>query len=306
MKKILLFFWNTFVITKNKVKDFLYYIKDCVYVIFHKAPSVMTCEETVEYILKNNCCVTRFGDGEIKLLKGQNIYFQKSNEQIQKEFSKILSQKTNNLLVCIPAIFDRDQLKPYSDGHRKYWKKHLSYFRKYWYRDLNFDRVYGDAFISRHYMNLRDKETGIEEYFALVKKLWEGKDIIIVEGEKSRLGMGNDLFDGARSVRRILGPSSQCFSKYDELLEEAKKHGKDVLFILALGPSATIMAYDLCVAGYTAIDMGNIDTEYEWYKMKATEKMPIKDKMVYEAGASVGVGGVDDPEYLSQIIAKIC
>ena len=40
--------------------------------------------------------------------------------------------------------------------------------------------------------------------------------------------------------------------------------------------------------------------------MKATKKMPIKDKMVYEAGAGAGVGDVDDPEYLSQIIAKIC
>ncbi len=306
MKKFLLFFWNIFVDTKNKIKDFLYYIKDQVYVIFHKVPNVMTCEETIEYILKSNCCVTRFGDGEIKLLKGQNIYFQKSDKRIQMAYSKILSEKTKNLLVCIPAIFDSKQLSPYSSDYKKYWKKHLSYFRKYWYRDLNFDRVYGDAFISRHYMNLKDKQTGIAEYFDLVKKLWEDKDIIIVEGEKSRLGMGNDLFDNARSVRRILGPSSQCFSKYDELLEETKKYGKDALYILALGPSATIMAYDLCVEGYTAIDMGNIDTEYEWYRMKATKKMPIKDKMVYEAGAGAGVGDVDDPEYLSQIIAKIC
>lgn len=306
MKKILLFFWNTFVITKNKVKDFLYYIKDCVYVIFHKAPSVMTCEQTVEYILKEGCSIARYGDAEIKLTYGTDVRYQVSTPEIQKRLQEVIGSCSENFLVCIPNVFDKKGISVLNDGHKSFWKKHLSYFRKYWYRDLNFDRVYGDAFISRHYMNLRDKETGIEEYFALVKKLWEGKDIIIVEGEKSRLGMGNDLFDGARSVRRILGPSSQCFSKYDELLEEAKKHGKDVLFILALGPSATIMAYDLCVAGYTAIDMGNIDTEYEWYKMKATEKMPIKDKMVYEAGAGVGVGEVDDPEYLSQIIAKIC
>ena len=51
--------------------------------------------------------------------------------------------------------------------------------------------------------------------------------------------------------------------------------------------------------------MGNIDTEYEWFKMQATEKVPIKDKMVYEAGAGEGVGEAHDEKYLSQIIAKI-
>ena len=306
MKKFLLFFWNFFVSTKNKAKDFLFCVKDCVYVLFHKAPRVMSCEETVKYILENNCCVTRFGDGEIKLLKGQSISFQKADERFTREYKKILSGETENLLVCLPSVFSNKERAKYSEADSRYWKKHLSYFRKYWYNDLNFDRIYGNAFISRHYMNLKDKETGIKEYFELVKKLWDNKDIIIVEGEKSRLGMGNDLFDNAKSVRRILGPSAQCFSKYDELLAETKKHGTEALYILALGPSATIMAYDLCVDGYTAIDMGNIDTEYEWYKMKATEKAPIKNKMVYEAGAGTDVGEVEDAKYLTQIIAKIC
>ena len=65
------------------------------------------------------------------------------------------------------------------------------------------------------------------------------------------------------------------------------------------------MAYDLAKEGFYAIDMGNIDTEYEWFKMQATEKVPIKDKMVYEAGAGEGVGEAHDEKYLSQIIAKI-
>lgn len=306
MKKILLIFWNAFINFKNQANDFFHRIADLFYVAFNKPPKVMTCEETVKYILENNCCVTRYGDAEIKLTYGTDVRYQVSTPEIQKRLQQVIRSCSKDLLVCLPNVFDKKGMSILSKGHVNFWKKHLSYFRKYWYRDLNFDCVYGDAFISRHYMNLKDKETGIKEYFSLVKQIWQDKDIIIVEGEKSRLGMGNDLFHNARSVRRILGPSTQSFSKYDELLEETKKHGKDVLYILALGPSATIMAYDLCIAGYTAIDMGNIDTEYEWFKMKATQKTPIKDKLVYEAGAGAGVGDVDDPEYLGQIIAKIC
>ena len=117
--------------------------------------------------------------------------------------------------------------------------------------------------------------------------------------------MGNDLFDGAKSVKRILGPSNQGFSKYNELLNEIKKQDKNSLILLALGPTASVLPYDLCDLGYQAIDIGNIDTEYEWFKMKTKERVPIKDKMVYEAGAGKGVGNVNDEKYNSEIIAKI-
>ena len=78
----------------------------------------------------------------------------------------------------------------------------------------------------------------------------------------SRLGVGNDLLDNAKSIKRILGPSRQAFSKYDEILDEAKKLDKDVLILLALGPAATCLAYDLHKLGYQAVDIGHVDVEY--------------------------------------------
>ena len=306
MKKILLFFWNGFFLLKQKIADIFYLIKDFFYTRAHKAPNIMTCEDTLNYILKNNCCVTRFGDAEMKLASGTDVRYQVSDELIRKRLREVIGSDEKNLLVCIPAVFSNEQLSVMEENQAAFWKKHLARFRKYWYRDLIPGKVYGDAFISRHYMNLKDKKgANTKEYFENIKKLWANKDVIIVEGEKSRLGMGNDLFDSANSVKRILAPSTQCFQKYDELLKEVKKHGKEPLYILALGPSATIMAYDLAKEGFYAIDMGNIDTEYEWFKMQATEKVPIKDKMVYEAGAGEGVGEAHDEKYLSQIIAKI-
>ena len=120
----------------------------------------------------------------------------------------------------------------------------------------------------------------------------------------SRLGVGNDLLDNAKSVKRILGPSSEAFSKYDEILDEAKKLDKDVLILLALGPAATCLAYDLHKFGYQAVDIGHVDVEYEWYRMKAKKKSPIKNKMVHEA-SNDDVGEYHDKKYDSQIIAKI-
>ncbi len=303
MKKILLVFWNLFVDIKTRIRDFLYYIKDFFYTRSHKPPEIMSCVDTVNYILKTGCSVSRFGDAELKLVSGRNVIYQVASPEVRSRLAEVLGSDDDRLLVCLPAVFSDEQLSVRNDA--EFWKKHLAYTRKYWYKDLKDGKVYGNAFISRNYMALKDKSEGIGEYFELIKKIWENKDIIVVEGEKSRLGMGNDLFAGAKSVRRILGPSTQSFSKYDEVLAEIKKHGKDNLILMAMGPTASVMPYDLCRLGYQAIDIGNIDTEYEWYLMGATKKTPVKNKMVYEAGAGAGVGAADDPEYLSQIIAEI-
>lgn len=308
MKKFLLFIWDKLYFIKKGIKDFFHSVCDFFYQIKHKPPKVMSCQETVEYILKNGCSVSRFGDAEVKLISGRKITYQIPTDEIRSRLNQVLGSDKEKLLVCIPSVFSDEQLSDQKDSAVKFWKNHLSYCRKFWYQNLIDGKKYGNAFISRYYINLKDKNfSKISEYFNLIKKLWENRDIIIVEGEKSRLGMGNDLFDNAKSIKRILGPSDQGFSKYNELFEEIKKQDKSSLILLALGPTATILPYDLCDLGYQAIDIGNIDTEYEWFKMNATEKVPIKDKMVYEAGleACSKVGDTDDEKYNSEIICKI-
>jgi glycosyltransferase family protein len=139
-------------------------------------------------------------------------------------------------------------------------------------------------------MSLADKSS-CKKTFDILKKIWDGQDIVFIEGEKSRLGVGNDLFDNAKSIQRILGPVTNAFDKYNELLECAKKVDKAKLILLALGPCATALSYDLFLLGYRAIDLGHADIEYEWFLQGSTEKQPVKNKFVNEAGAGKGVGG---------------
>jgi glycosyltransferase family protein len=214
----------------------------------------------------------------------------------------VLAYDDKRLLVCLPNAFQ--SLSHFTPGDGGYWKKHLARYRKYWYRYTLNNKTYGNAFISRVYMCFNEKDNA-RDYFNALKKIWDGADVVLVEGEKSRLGVGNDLFDNARTIRRILGPSAQAFSQYDNLLAEVKKLEKSALIILAMGPVATVMPCDLLEDGYRAIDLGNIDTEYEWFLRGCTQKMPIENKMVYEAGAGEGVGELNDEVYQAQIIAKV-
>ena len=75
--------------------------------------------------------------------------------------------------------------------------------------------------------------------------------------------------------------------------------------MLALGPTASILAYDLSEIGYRALDIGHIDIEYEWFLQKATEKVRIKEKYTSEAYGGDVVSDEVDQEYTSQIICRI-
>ena len=127
--------------------------------------------------------------------------------------------------------------------------------------------------------------------------------MIFVEGEASRLGYKNDLFENAESIKRIICPAKNAYEKYDEILTECKKQNNDVLFIIALGPVATVIAYDLANTGYRALDLGHIDIEYEWFLKKADKKIPIKDKYVNEVRKGKTVTKLDDTGYKKEIIA---
>ena len=77
------------------------------------------------------------------------------------------------------------------------------------------------------------------------------------------------------------------------------------MILLALGPTATVMSHALFREGFRAVDLGHADVEYEWFLREATERIPIPDKFVNEAGAGEGVGALEDESYQSQILLTI-
>ena len=302
VKKLLLLFWNRFVDVRNALCQKRLYRRDARYVRRHGPPQILSIGETLDRVAHEKLSVSRFGDGEIKLIAGRNISFQKQTAALSDALSDVLQSDDDGFLVCIPDVFDdRGYLL---DAPAAHWRKHLSAFRPVWYDHLHPGKIYGNAFLSRCYMQLRDKSM-CAGYFRQMKQIWDEQDVLLVEGEKSRLGIGNDLFDNVRSLQRILGPVENAFEKYDALFEAAKAYGKDKLILLALGPTASVMSYALFRDGYRAIDLGHADVEYEWFLRGAKTRVPIRNKFVNEAGAGAGVGELEDETYQGQILMKI-
>ena len=298
MKKLLL-----------KIYYYLLAIKDK-FIIFYnknitekrKTPIVMGADETLDEIINNKCSVSRFGDGEFSLIYGESLKFQPANKEISEKLKEILNSDSENHIVCIPNVFR--EIDWATEKAKAYWIKYLRLKRNKIYRILSFNKTYYDALVTRLYMDLKDKSL-VENRFEKIKLLWKDRDVVIVEGEKSRLGIGNDLFDSAKSIERIICPPINAYSKYNEIFNEAIKEDKSKLILIALGPTATVLAYDLCKQGYQAVDIGHIDIEYEWFLNKNSEKCPVKNKYIGEVQNGDIVKDIEDELYFSQIINKI-
>lgn len=258
--------------------------------------------ESLSYIKKNGASVARFGDGEIDLIMGSSIPYQDYSEELARRLKKILQTPSSpQFLVCLPDVFEK--MERYNANARVFWEKHFERYGDFYEQECRSD-WYGSTFLSRPYIDLVDKSQSVI-YFAAIKQLWQDRDILIVEGETTRSGMGNDLFSNARSVSRIVCPSRNAYEHYDEILEKVNQEAQGRLVLAMLGPTAKLLAVDLMVLGHQAIDLGHIDSEYEWYQMKAQHKVKLDHKHTAEFNYDEGISEQTDDLYQSQVLARI-
>ena len=164
--------------------------------------------------------------------------------------------------------------------------------------------MYGDTQITRPYIAYKNSKNA-KKIFPKLKELWADKNIIIVEGEKTRLGVGNDLFSNVKSIKRILAPAVNAFHCYDKIKQAVVNNYNGELVLVALGPTATVLAYDLTNFGIQALDLGHVDIEYEWFLNDKRDHDIVPGKYTNEAEGGNDVVECLDKEYLNSIIEHV-
>lgn len=120
------------------------------------------------------------------------------------------------------------------------------------------------------------------------------------------MGVGNDLLDNARSIRRIICPDKDAFDKYDIIYSAIEKNvNQSDLILISLGMTATVLAYDLSKEGFQAIDIGHVDIEYEWMRMGATKKCKVQNKRMAEIEGGQCENECSDAKYQYGVILKV-
>lgn len=243
----------------------------------------------------------RFGDGEISWIycDSKGYFGQENSIELSKRLKEVLESNIPNVYIAIPNFFGN--MDGYDKRRIQSRNVHLAKYGKRWMSLIDPAKIYADALITRVYLG---RKCDHNKMFSQWKEVWDNKNVIIVEGENTRFGVGNDLLENAVSINRIIVPAENAFSVYDNILQTVLKYTKEAIYLLAIGPTATVLAYDLGIQGYQAIDIGHLDIEYEWYIQKASTKIPIKGKYVNESGG-LSKNSVAPISYFNQIIERI-
>ena len=266
--------------------------------------SIISREDSLALIIKSNKSVVRFGDGEFTLIRGKNIRFQSPDEKLSARLKEVLSDRTEVCLIGIPDMINMC-FEDVPKEHYKYWIFHMNFNINKWFTYLSPDIDYINSLVTRPYDAYAKKDES-ERFFMLWKEVWRNRHVVLVEGEYTRFGINNDLLNEASSIERVICPAEDAFEVYEDIKSNVLTLDKSKLILISLGPTATVLAYDLAKAGFHAIDIGHLDIEYEWFLRKADGKLKIDYKYTSEAdGGNKNIVDVDSETYNSQIIKKI-
>lgn len=276
------------------------------YGVTNVLPRIQSAETLLHKIIDTHCSLSRFGDGEFELIRmHKRSWFQNTSRRLSERLREILDFCDQR--ICIGIANNFGNLDLYTEGAADAIRLYMTSggTRDALMKMLSLDRVYYDAYVSRPYVIYRDKIYA-KQIFALWKEVWKQRNVILVEGETSRIGVNNDLLATSSAIKRILCPQSNAFAAYDEIYACVMQHiSPDDLILISLGPTATVLAYELAHNGYQAIDIGQLDNEYEWYKMGTEEKVLIPGKMVAEVPWAHEPDDINNYVYESQILCRI-
>lgn len=271
-----------------------------------RVPHILDSEKLLNTILNTHTSLCRFGDGEFEMIRqNERPWFQNSSKNLSLDLKRVLNNNNNRINIALADNYGN--LEKYTEEAANGIREYMTIVtRDNHMKLLDMNKVYYDAYVTRPYMIYKDKGHA-KKIFELWKKIFEERNILLVEGRYSRFGINSDLLDSAKSVRRIICPEKNAYEKYSEILNTVIKYvNEEDLVLITLGPTATVLAYDIAKQGYQAIDIGQLDNEYDWYKMKSEKKVPINGKCVAETNnGRIPDNEIDLNKYNTECIAKI-
>ncbi len=281
-------------------------IRNCAYEIAqevmsgkYRYPKIADRACTIDKIVNEKYSFIRFGDGEFEIIAGkERAPFQTCTADLSRRLRQALQNKEEKILVGLADHYA--SLERYTEdtanGIRDYLTEET---RTFHYSLMDFDKEYHDAYIFKPYLPYRDKENTRQRVNA-VQRIWDQKDVVMIEGKETRTGQGNDLLDNAASVERVLCPTKNSYRKYEKIFELCRTLPEDKLVLITLGPAGKVLAYDLYLEGYQVVDIGQIDMDYEWFLAGAGKRVPIPHKYVSQI-SPMEIEEIHDEKYERQI-----
>ena len=218
-------------------------------------------DETVDKLVNDKISLARFGNGELDQILGRPEVFQRPSAKLSSRLKEVLASTDPRIGIGLPLnLFTKSKRikSKYAKKNAGYWTEWGDKFREVIFSTAKRHTYFPAEITSREFQS--------EYFFTKIRTVWQDRDVHLIHGVGIFKRLEYDIFDNAKSVTHQLAPSRDAFEEYDFILEEALKTDKNKLVIIILGPTATVLAYDLAKQGYQALDLGHIAKNYDWYK----------------------------------------
>ncbi|MCI0920755.1 GT-D fold domain-containing glycosyltransferase [Sphingobacterium rhinopitheci] len=244
----------------NIFRKWSVYLRYTFFKVIFPFPKIISNEETLDLLINSGKSIIRYGHGEFHLLgKTEYIGCQEINIDLPQRLKEILVSDNSNCIIALPLGLNT--MKGFNVDCEYFWKQFVVILYKKYIQYFDFKKTY--VSVTRPDMDFKDHSC-TQKFFDRMKVLWNEKKILIVEGEMSKLGVGNDLFAKSKSIHRSITLSQNAYKKYPQLLEACQALVKKYdLILISLGTTATVLDYDLCDFSIQNIDIGHVDLEYE-------------------------------------------
>lgn len=224
---------------------------------------IMDEVEFVQIIQTEPRSFVRFGDGEVKLMKGMGQPFQKFDEQLVQKMYSIIRNKQKNLYIGLNKGYFRSAFHDFDGG--RYNRINGTTFRRFFLKNCCPDNTYFDAACTMAYFSY-DDTYDLQAHYERMLGIFEGRNLLILSGEGVLEKLQYDVFQRAKKKKIIHGPSKHAFRVYDQLIDKVKKNAaKDMVVCLILGMTGKAMVKDLTDEGYMAWDIGHMAKDYDYY-----------------------------------------
>lgn len=226
-------------------------------------PKIKDNFSTLYELVNTEKSLIRLGDGEFTLIEGRDIPFQSYDKRLAHGLIEILKSNYNNLLVGLAweHFHINSDLR---DFIKQAVYTSIPSIYKTIEKNIDPQKVYYSAAISQIYATY--KQYDFEKHFSLMRQIWENKSVTIICGDRVFNNIKYNIFDNAKDVRYIYGPTMHAYKDFDILKEKIMQVSKDNILIFALGPCGKLLAYEMFKQGYRVLDLGHSIKDYNEYK----------------------------------------
>jgi hypothetical protein len=209
--------------------------------------------DTLRAIADRRASIARYGDGELMIMLGKGIYFQEYDPELARRLRAIVLEPSQQFLVGLPP-FDTMSIT------KAFWRKEWQRYRRLFSHLVRNGAEYHSTALSRP-ASVANWEP--KEFYAAFAALWKDRDLVLIHNNAATAE--HPLFRDAKCVHYVSCLPEHAFREYPALLERASKflHLPDVLFLIAAGPTACLLAWDLAQSGAQSLDVGHLTSAYD-------------------------------------------